>query len=105
MSSIVNGSESLMPLDPDYNAQRQFDKLLVVQLEDRLVTKGQWADTLRDPRLFADTFIASDRTFALVEAIELVEDEPKTIKWSDFNFELDDGTVMNKEWLNTVMLR
>ena len=94
-----------MPLDPDYSAIRQDDKLLVIQCEDRLITTGHLADTVDDPRLFKDGYIAHDRTFALIEAIEMIGEEPKTIKWSEFDFKADDGTILNKDWLDLQMLR
>ena len=94
-----------MPIDPDYNLPRQHDKMLVIQLEDRLTTDIKKVDTLDDPRLHNDTYVASDRIFALIECLELVGEEPKTIEWSKFNFTAEDGTILNKEWLDTSMLR
>ena len=101
----MNGSMVLMPVDPDYNKPRQFDKILIIQMEDRLITDKYKADTVDDPRLMNDTYMGHDRTFALIEALEFIGEEPKTIAWEDFNFKADDGTVMNKEWLNLIMLR
>ena len=94
-----------MPIDADFNSVRQHDKMLVIQCEDRLITTSNLADTVDDPRLYKDTYIAHDRTFALVEAIEMRGEEPKTIKWSEFDFKADDGTIINKEWLDLQMLR
>ena len=94
-----------MPIDPDYNMERQHDKMLVIQVEDRLVTSSVRADTVDDPRLFHDSMWASDRTFALVEAIEMIAEEPRTIKWTDFKFKAGDGTIMDKEWLDLYMKR
>ena len=96
---------ALMPIDPDYSKPRQFDKILIIQLEDRLVTDKHMADTVDDPRLKNDSILANGRTFALIEALEFIGDEPKTISWEEFEFKADDGTVMNKDWLNLMMLR
>ena len=103
--SVVNGSEILMPIDPDFNMPRQHDKMLIIQVEDRLTTDIKKVDTLDDPRLHNDTYIAADRIFALIEYLEVVGDEPRTVEWSKFKFTAEDGTVLDKEWLDTMMLR
>ena len=94
-----------MPIDPDYNLMRQHDKLLIIQVEDRLITNAEVADTVNDPRLFNDNVITADRTFATVEAIEMINEEPRTIRWDDFKFQTADGTMMDKKWLDLMMLR
>ena len=94
-----------MPIDPDFNMPRQHDKMLIIQVENRLTTDIKKVDTLDDPRLFNDTYTASDRIFALVECLEVIGEEPKTIEWSKFKFKAEDGTILDKEWLDTTMLR
>ena len=102
---MVNGSELLMPIDPDFNLPRQHDKILVIQVEDRLVTNANVADTVNDPRLCNDSHLALDRTFALIEAIEMINEEPRSIKWQDFRFQANDGTMLDKAWLDLMMRR
>ena len=84
---------------------RQHDKMLIIQCEDRLITFKDKAETPDDPRLFNDTYTAADRTFALVEAIEMVGEEPRSIAWDDFRFTANDGTILDKQFLNQFMLR
>ena len=94
-----------MPIDPDFNLSRQHDKVLVIQLEDRLITTAEVADTGNDPRLSHDSYVAMDRTFALIEAVEMINEEPRSIKWTDFRFQANDGTIMDKAWLDLMVLR
>ena len=94
-----------MPIDPDFNVPRQHDKMLIIQVEDRLVTDRRCVDTLDDPRLHNDSYSTADRIFALVEALEMIGEEPKTIEWAQFKFTAEDGTVLDKNWLDETMLR
>ena len=69
------------------------------------MTEARTADTLDDPKRANDGFWCFSRSFGVVELIELVDGEPRTIPWKEFAHIGSDGQAINKEWLDQFMLR
>lgn len=91
-------------IDPDFTKERLYDKYVIISMEDRICTEARTADTLDDPRRANDGFWCFSRAFALNEAIQIQNSEPRTIAWKDFSEINAEGERLDKAWLDKVML-
>ena len=99
------GNQFLWPMDPDFAKTPLHEKYLIIQCEDRTCTEARTADTLDDPRRKNNSFWCFKRMFSAVEALAIHDGEPRSIPWNDFAEVNDEGDAINKQWLDTTLLR